>query len=133
MVNIGADEQPWLNERVNDWLFAILRFAITLKESDRTATLSMGRILDASGVPESSRFSFFERTTVQICAALSDRQAPDSAATLLRHLAQIDHPRLASAFTAAVGLDRARSHRAERSRKSRADLWRGLAEPHRSA
>ena len=129
----AIDDQKWFGDQVQDWLFAILRFAVTLRRHDRTAALSLGAALDLSGSPAASRFSFFERTSADVCKAIAEPGTPGSETVLRRHIARIDDARLARAFAAAVGLDRGGDRRVEWQKSARADLWRGLAEPRRSA
>lgn len=125
----------WLSRdvQVQDWLLALLRFAVTSREHDRQAALSCAAALDLGGSTAARRFSFFVRASADVCKAIADRNAPESDTVLRRHIARIDDPRLARTFTAAVGLDRGGGRRAVPPKPGRADLWRGLAEPRRSA
>jgi hypothetical protein len=110
--------------RIRDWLFALLRFAVTLDPDERMVALSLARCLDRSGPP--TGFNFFVRTSVEVSAAIADRGAPQSDAVLRRHAARIDDARLARAFIAATELD-CRPAVTRAACWKRPDLWRGLA------
>jgi hypothetical protein len=114
--------------QITEWLTAILRFAVTLEECDRTTALTMGGMLDTSGVVGSASFHFFSRTGAQVCYAISERHASESDTVLRRHIDRIDNPRLARSFAAAVGLDSGATRGTSKHRRSRVDLWRGLDE-----
>jgi hypothetical protein len=108
--------------RLEDWLFAILRFAVTRTESDRAAVLGLAELLD--GTPAHG-FSFFARSSAEICDAIAEEEAPDRSATLRRFAARLPEPRLRAAFDAAVGPGKTRGD----AKTTRARLWNGLASP----
>jgi hypothetical protein len=101
-LSMGAElsSRDWEGRRVQEWLLLLLRFAITLAPSDRSAAVE----LDSSGALERRATPrFFVRTSHEVCEAiLSSRDRHN--AVLRRHIARIEHPRLRQAFQAAVGL-----------------------------
>lgn len=118
------------DERVQDWLLAILRFAVTLQQADRAVVLAMAKDMDQSGSGvASTTFAFFTRTSAELCGAIADRDDPKRVATLRRHLGRIDDRRLRRAFEAAIefggNCQMVRSANKLRKRGAQ-DLWEGL-------
>jgi len=98
------------NERharaVRDWQLALLRFAVTLDNADRSAVLGIAREIDDLAPPHAGKpdFGFFRRTSAALCAAIL--QPDEFGCTALRHyLARIDDDRLKRAFAAVMELD----------------------------
>jgi hypothetical protein len=112
------------SDRLEDWLFAILRFAVTRTGSDRAAVLGLAELLDGSNA-SAHGFSFFARSSAEICAAIADEDAPDRDAILRRFAARLQEPRLRVAFTAATGVTK----RQTSEQRTRARLWDGLVSP----
>ena len=113
--------------KVRDWLLAVLRFAVTLAPADRVAVMAMAQELDR---PRGARaaFSFFAKTSAELCHAIAAEDGPAARAVLRAHLARIDDPRLRRAFEAAIARD---WKPALSKRSDRAQLWQGLADPRR--
>ena len=123
-----------LDRHVKDWLFLLLRFAITRDANDRAAVMQTAAVLDALARGDPSPFGFFTRTSDQVCEAISQCQNEVARQTLRKHAASIDDPRLRAAFLASLGLDdppAQRQHRRRAQWRERDDLWRGL--PKRSS
>jgi hypothetical protein len=91
------------DERVKNWLLAILRFAVTLEQADRNTVLAIAREMDRCGSPAGS-FGFFDKTSTELCNAITDNDDPQRAAILRRHFRRIDDHRLRRTFEAATGL-----------------------------
>lgn len=116
------------------WQLAILRFAVTLDNSDRLALLAIANEIDRpdpqqQGKPE---FNYFRRTSVDLSAAIL--QPSEAAAALLRaYITQIDDARLKRAFAAAID-NQPKARAAEKPKltaiskplKPRDGLWKGL-------
>lgn len=109
------------------WLFAVLRFAITLNEADRAAVLAAAAEMDRAGSPAGrGGFTFFVRTSVQLCDAMIATNRPENIATFRVFLGRIDHLPLRRAFEAVLGVKLSRPDRRDRLRRSRENLWKGL-------
>ena len=110
------------------WQLALLRFAVTLDESDRLNVAALAAELDRSGgrrAPYDS-LHFFRRTSSQLCAAISGRHQ-NADAILDGFCEQIDEPRLRLAFAAAIGKTHADPEPSQAARTKRnPDLFRGL-------
>ena len=92
---------------VRNWLLFVLRFAITLDPEDNAAVLAMADEIDRLGfVSKRPDFSFFLRTSTELCNAIKDEGYLGRNEILRRHLAKIDEHRLRRAFSAAVGFER---------------------------
>ena len=107
-----ATTRDWQTHRVDDWLLAILRFSLTLQAKDKAAVQAMADELDRLGfVARRPEFSFFLRTSTELCNAIADLSYPERNAVLRRHLARIEDPRLRVAFSAATELERSNAPR----------------------
>ena len=116
--------------RIKEWLLAILRFAVTLAPADRVAVLAVANELDR---PSDTReaFSFFARTSAEVCNAIASADDPSARAILRAHLARIDEPRIRRAFEAALDRDWSLASSAPK-KPGRPLLWKGLADTRRS-
>lgn len=130
-------EEKWRAKIVGDWLLAILKYAVTLRQEDRRSALAIAGVLDhlgsgtSGGLGMSSRsaFLFFRRMSGELCNAIVDSGAPQNAELLRLHLNRIDDPRLKRAFEAAVaieGISGGLKTNANTRNRARADLWKGL-------
>ena len=117
-------------KKVRDWLLAILRYAVTLHDADRSAVLVIAEEIDKLGshAEEPPAFKFFRRTSIELCSAISDAQNSKKSAVLHLHLKRIDDGRLRRAFEAAIDEDTSpATNDADKMRKRGAqDLWKGL-------
>jgi hypothetical protein len=118
-------EQGW--HKVDDWLFVILRFAITRAQADRAAIAAMAADLDRLGTGAArSEFAFFARTSAEICDLIVDDHRPERVAALGRYIGMIDNDRLRRALEAVLDFDR-RATSGVRMRMTRKEaLWYGL-------
>ncbi|WP_245309878.1 hypothetical protein [Bradyrhizobium jicamae] len=124
---IGKERPIAQHERkLRAWHLAILRFAVTIDDTDRFTILAIAQELDRCGRQEhESEFRFFRRTSAELCLAIF--QHDETASAVLRHyLAQIDEPRLKQAFAAALGMPEADTAPVRRRPKPDQDLFRGL-------
>ena len=95
--------QACRTRKVKEWLLAVLRFALTLEPADRTTVLAIAEEMDRFGSP-AALFSFFVKTSIELCDAIADTNDPRRVTTLRRHLRRIDDHRLRRTFEAAIGL-----------------------------
>src|SRR5262245_35454219 len=109
------------------WHLALLRFALTHDNADRLGALAIANEIDRLGQhdPFESGFSFFRRTSTELCAAmLRQRNGDDD--ILNRHLAKIEDPRLHDALSAALDIPQRKPQPAKNRIQPNHDLWRGL-------
>ena len=115
---------------VRDWLLAILRYAVTLHDADRSAVLVIAEEIDKLGshAEEPPAFKFFRRTSIELCSAILDAQNSNKSAVLHLHLKRIDDCRLRRAFEAAIDEDTssATSDADKMKKRGAQDLWKGL-------
>src|SRR5262249_22458471 len=109
------------------WHLAILRFALTRDNADRLGVLAIANEIDRLGRTQDTGpdFSFFRRTSTELCTAMLRRQAGDEV-ILMRYLAAIDDPRLHRAMAAVVEVPQPKPDLAKRRVRPEHDLWRGL-------
>ncbi|WP_456617986.1 hypothetical protein [Bradyrhizobium sp. P5_C12] len=109
------------------WKLALLRFAVTLDDSDRLNVAALAAELDRQGGRHSTEDSlhFFRRTSSQLCAAISGQQQ-NAEATLQCFCEQIEEPRLRLAFAAAIGMTLSAPASSQARPKRNPDLFRGL-------
>jgi len=123
-------QDEWRTKRVKDWLLALLRFAVTLHDADRSAVIVIADEIDRLGsyAEDRSAFKFFHRTSTELCSAIFEKQNSKKSAVLRLHLKRIDDCRLRCAFEAAIDADTSpATSDAEKMRKRGAqDLWKGL-------
>jgi hypothetical protein len=117
-------------KKVRDWLLALLRYAVTLHDADKSAVLVIAEEIDKLGscAEDRSAFKFFRRTSTELCSAILDAQNSKKSAVLHLHLKRIDDCRLRRAFEAAIDEDTSPATcDADKMRKRGAqDLWKGL-------
>jgi hypothetical protein len=122
-----ATESEWQSRKVKNWLLTILRFAVTRDEADLVCVLEIAREIDrlGSGTGEAS-FSFFVRTSADICNTIVDDQDSKRQTTLRRYFNRIDDYRLRAALEAATECHSAIRPTPKATKRNREDLWRGL-------
>ncbi|NGX96412.1 MAG: hypothetical protein G4V63_14680 [Candidatus Afipia apatlaquensis] len=122
------------NEKlVRSWLLALLRFAVTLDNNDRLAVHAIATEIDGRD-KRSTGFSFFRKTSVELCNAIASPQLAASPAILQRHLDRMGSGRLKQAFVATVGPCRPQpgSKLKPVGPDGQHDLWKGLPARSRS-
>jgi hypothetical protein len=114
--------------RLHEWLFLLLRFAVTRDPTDRAAALAMADELDSLGMrwrPAAPRF--FLTASQEVCDAIL-ASGDWRTAALRKHAARIEHVRLRRAFLAAIDIPlRSNAPEETMQRASREHLWLGLA------
>jgi hypothetical protein len=112
------------------WQLSILRFAVTLDESDRLNVLALAAEVDRLGrrhVDDS--LHFFRRTSAGLCAAILGER--DDANVILRRFHEaIDDPRLTLAFAAATGIAPAPPRPTRKHARRDHGLFQGLPVRH---
>jgi hypothetical protein len=112
-------------KQVTEWLFLLLRFAITREPEDELAVLMMANGIDALGRQWGRAGpTFFRRSSEEVCKAITALDDPKREAVLKNHIRRIEHPGLRRAFQAAIYC----GHRAPQApdRSNRQDLWASL-------
>jgi hypothetical protein len=92
-------------DKIRQWQFAILKFAVTLKAADEAAVAILARHLDRIGMGPARATSFFLRTSTEMCGAIVGRAGAGGRDTLRRFVSWIDEPQLKAAFVGALGID----------------------------
>ncbi len=111
--------QDLQRRKIRDWLLAILRFSVTLEAGDRAAVMAIADEMDRLGfVAKKPEFSFFLRTTTDVCNALADREQAGRKQILRQHLARVDDQRLRRAFLALSDLEAAEIGPARQDRRA---------------
>jgi len=92
----GVTPDEWRTKMVRDWLLAILRFAVTMRDEDRSVILVAADEIDRIGKTsgEQSAFRFFRDTSIEICSAILEKPNSRGSAVLRLHLNRIEDGRL---------------------------------------
>jgi hypothetical protein len=125
MASKGSVE--WHARMLCTWHMAILRFAVTLDNTDRLNILALANEIDRLGRRHEDKrnFGFFRKTSSELCAAIL--QPGGTADVFLRqYLARIDDVRLRRALAAALEIERREPAVAKRRSKPGTGLWKGL-------
>ncbi len=124
----GAFAQDALDGMVQDWLFLVLRYAVSRESADRQAILELAGTMDALGKSrEQDAFRFFRSQSERLCGAIAAPDTPGRRQMLMAHARRIGQPRLQQMFMLACHLDaREKSVPGFGRTDSRADLWKGL-------
>lgn len=121
----AADLPDRRAKQVREWLFLLLRFAITRDPEDELAVLMMANGIDSLGRQWGRAApSFFRRSSDEICRAIADIDDPKREAILKKHMRRIEHLGLRRAFQAAVHFEE--SVPPVRDRSHGGELWAGL-------
>jgi hypothetical protein len=100
----SAAQAECSTKKIRDWLLALLRYAVTLHDADKSAVLLIAEEIDKLGsrAEEPPAFKFFRRTSFELCSAILDAQNSKKSAVLHLHLERIDDCRLRRALEAAI-------------------------------
>src|SRR5262245_44722856 len=115
-------------QRLEEWLFQLLRFAISREAIDKAAALAAAQVLDAAWPGRPSSFTYFSRASGEFCAAIVRARDPQTQLILQRFVARIENRQLKAAFTGCLDLEPPPAPRASSRAPWRTsqDLWRGL-------
>lgn len=113
---------------VQDWLFLVLRYAVSREARDLQAVLDFAGKMDTLGKERNQEtFRFFRRHSGRLCSAIA---APDTLARrqmLAAHARRIGQPQLEQAFLRACHLEKQKKAFSEFGRTgNRSELWKGL-------
>jgi hypothetical protein len=119
-----VESHTWI---LRAWQLAILRFVVTLDNSDRLALLAIASEIDRLGRQngKASDFGFFRRSSAELCAAILQRNE-HSEAILQQFLGRIDDARVRRAFAAAIEVAQPVPSSTKQRPKPGPDLWKGL-------
>jgi hypothetical protein len=121
----AGDSQDWRAKQVGEWLFLLLRFAITRDPDDALAVLMMANGIDSLGRQWGRAApTFFRRSSDEICTAITALDDPKREAILKRYIQRIEHLPMRRAFEAAVHSEEKPPQSPGRSNQP--DLWAGL-------
>ena len=101
-VTVDALERP--ERKLQEWQLRVLCFVISRDPEDRSEALSCALELDTFGRGPSAAFSFFVRTTREVCDAVLASGHPRTDSILRRYASRIDDPQLQRTFRSAAGL-----------------------------
>jgi hypothetical protein len=112
-------------KQVREWLFLLLRFAITRDPEDELAVLTLANGMDLLGRQWGRAApTFFRRSSNEVCSAITALDDPKREAILKKHIRRIEHPWLRRAFQAAVHANGQAPQAPDRS--NHPELWAGL-------
>jgi hypothetical protein len=86
-----APRPAWQAKTLRRWQRAILRFAVTRDDTDRSAVMAIASEIDRLGAEHDTKsdFSFFRKTSAELCSAIL-RPNELTPALLRQYLARID-------------------------------------------
>jgi hypothetical protein len=118
----------WHAKTLRAWQLAILRFAVTLDDADRSAVIAIASEIDRLGpqLDMKSDFSFFRKTSAELCSAIL-RPNELTPALLRQYLARIDDDRLKLIFAAIVEAGQPKETLVRKPFQRNNGLWGGLA------
>jgi hypothetical protein len=123
---MNSQELDTQGKLLRAWQLAILRFAVTLDNSDRSNVLALAAEIDRLGAPRrEASLHFFRRTSVEICSAILG-DGDDADTVMARFHREIDDPRLRRAFAAVAGIATTDAVLVKKRPKTETDLFRGL-------
>lgn len=114
--------------KIEGWLFAILRFAITPEQTNRAFVMAVARQMDRPGSSfRGTQFGFFVRTSIEFCDAIAAADHPEKLASLRHQIKRIDNPRLRRAFEGVLEIDWPETPPSAPRGRDRQHLFKGLA------
>lgn len=117
-----------LGEMVQDWLFLVLRYAVSREARDLQAVLEFAGKMDTLGQERNQgAFRFFRRHSGQLCTAIAAPETPARRQMLTAHARRIGQPQLEQAFLRACRLETRKKALSGFGRTgNRSELWKGL-------
>ena len=127
-MSLNFSGAEWNARTLRAWQLAILRFAVTLDNAERLAVMAIANEIDRLGSRHDGKpdFSFFRRTSAELCAAIL-RPNELTSALLRQYLARIDDDRLKRVFAATIETDQPKVSSISKPFKHDSGLWRGLS------
>jgi hypothetical protein len=115
-------------KQVHEWLFLLLRFAITRDPEDELAVLMMANGIDSLGRQWGRAApTFFRRSSDEVCKAITALDDPRRETILKKHIQRVEHIGLRRALQAAIHSEERAQQVPDRSRQP--GLWAGLRGP----
>jgi hypothetical protein len=113
---------------VQDWLFLVLRYAVSRDAGDRQAILDQAMKMDTlGGTRDREAFQFFRSYSERLCTAIAAPDMPDRRQVIMAHVRRIGQRPLQQALLLACRLELRETAFPGSGRKSgRSGLWRGL-------
>lgn len=113
---------------VQDWLFLVLRYAVSRKVRDLQAVLEFAGKMDILGKEiNQGAFRFFRSQSGRLCTAIAAPDTPARRQMLTAHARRIGQPQLEQAFFRACHLEtRERTLSGFGRTSDRSELWEGL-------
>jgi hypothetical protein len=110
------------------WQLALLRFAVTRDNADRSAVMAIAGEIDRLGPQHDGKpdFSFFHRTSVEVCTAIA-RPNELTPMVLRQYLVRIDDDRLKRVFAATIAAGQPDEPASRKPFKRDNGLWKGLS------
>jgi hypothetical protein len=117
-----------LDDVVMDWLFLVLRYAISREARDRLAVVDLAGKMDMLGEErDREAFRFFRNHSARLCTAIAAPDTPGRRQMLMAHARRIGQPRLRQVFLRTCHLESREKALPESGRtNSRSELWKGL-------
>lgn len=124
---VAAMSEVYFNQiNVRRWQFLLLKFAISREPDHQREAEVAAQDLDVGSAHSAESFTYFSRSTVRFCAAVSDPANHENIILIRSLAAQIDNKRLRNALLSSVGLQECGSRRTRMTLQDRQNLWRKL-------
>jgi hypothetical protein len=113
---------------VQDWLFLVLRYAVSRGARDERAVLDLAAKIDTLNQRRDlEAFRFFRSYSERLCIAIAAPDALGHRQILMAHARRIGQPRLKQAFLRTCQLEpREKGSMESAKTNSRSELWKGL-------
>ncbi|MCA1456546.1 hypothetical protein I6F35_25585 [Bradyrhizobium sp. BRP22] len=124
----AQDPVEWRSRVLRAWQLALLRFAVTLDNTDRLNVMATAAEIDRGSHrgEEQANFHFFRKVSADLCTSIL-RQNDAADANLRQYIERIEDIRLKRAFASAVEIDIDAAPPRIRKPRTNDWLWRGLA------
>lgn len=116
------------DDMVRDWLFLVLRYAVSREAQDRRTVLDLAAKMDTLGKErDREAFRFFRDHSERLCAAIAAPDTPGRRRILLAHARMIGQRPLQRAFLLTCRLElREKVFSGLGTASDRSGLWKGL-------
>lgn len=112
---------------VQDWLFLVLRYAVSREARDREAVLDLAAKMDTLAKERGQEaFRFFRSHSERLCAAIAAPDTPGRREMLMAHARRIGQCPLQRAFLLMCRLESREKVSGSGRTNNRSALWKGL-------
>lgn len=113
---------------VQDWLFLVLRYAMSRDVRDQQTVLDLAAKMDTLGrMRDREAFRFFRGYSERLCTAIAAPDTPGRRQVLMAHARRIEQRPLQRAFLLACRIElREKASPGSGRTDSRSELWKGL-------